>query len=250
MQLKWNNRIFIIGTSRTGKSYLRDWIIGRYIRNNNRRYYCIIDDRLDNVMDLKNKYGFKIIEVNKDNINKNINFKKIMQTYEKVAFITTNVLQSELKSWLNKISYTMWDLGDGLLVIDEAWAYLKRGKHDPEEFKRVVRGGAKQGLDTIVVTHRIQDIDPDLIALFNIFISFRIDEPNSIDKVVNYFDQFNNPDKSLIDNTVKNKSKRKLNQLVNSYSKPEQIIKNLPNYHFLYADRVNSIQEITSSLGI
>lgn len=246
-QLEWNNRIGIIGTSRTGKSWLLKYIINQYIKNNKRRYYILIDDKLSNVVELYEK-GFYVQEINKDNINGNFNLEKFIKYHEKVVFLVNGfVEQKEIHSFLNKLAAVVYTLKDSLFVIDEAHQFLPQGKYEPVNIKKLQRGGAKDGIDFIISTHRITDVSPDIVSLLNVIISFRVNEPNSVERSAEYFDQFYNPEnKDLIDPDLDQQTKNRFKELLKSRN-PEYIIRNLRNREFLYADLPEGIQEITSS---
>jgi len=249
MQLTWNNRFFITGTSRTGKSYFRDWIIKQYIKNKKRDYYVVVDDRIDNSYNLA-KYGFKIIEIDRDRIKKQVNYAEMIKHFEKVVFVTGNVNNEEVHDWLNNLCYTVFDLSSCLFVIDEAWIFLKRGRYEPDEFARLMRGGAKQAVDTMIVTQRFQDISPDILTLVNRLISFRINEINTLKKLAEFYGQFYDPDIKLVDQELNNNEKRKCNHMIQTYNRPESFLKNLPNYYYMYSDTVNNEQELSSTIGL
>ena len=101
-QLEWNNRIFITGTSRTGKSWFRDWIILKYIKENKRKYYIVIDDRLNNLEKLYNN-GFYIQNINRDHINQNYNYYKFIKYHQKIAFIPGDLNGEEVKNLINRL---------------------------------------------------------------------------------------------------------------------------------------------------
>ena len=246
-QLEWNNRIGIIGTSRTGKSWLLKYIINQYIKNNKRRYYILIDDKLSNVVELYEK-GFYVQEINKDNINGNFNLEKFIKYHEKVVFLINGfVNQSEIHEFLNKLAFVVYHLKDALFCIDEAHQFLKTGKYEPENIVKLERGGAKDGIDFIISTHRLTDVSPDVVSLLNVIISFRVNEVNTVDRLANFFDQFYNPENNdLIDPDLDQQTQSRFKELLKSRS-PEYILKNLRNREFLYADLPEGIQEITSS---
>ena len=246
-QLEWNNRIGIFGTSRVGKSYLKDYIVKKYDKLNKRRYYILIDDKMSNVLDLYQK-GFYIQEITQDNINGNFNLKKFIKYHEKVVFLVNGfVEQKEIHSFLNKLAAVVYTLKDSLFVIDEAHQFLPQGKYEPVNIKKLQRGGAKDGIDFIISTHRITDVSPDIVSLLNVIISFRVNEPNSVERSAEYFDQFYNPEnKDLIDPDLDQQTKNRFKELLKSRN-PEYIIRNLRNREFLYADLPEGIQEITSS---
>ncbi|MFW6046666.1 MAG: hypothetical protein ACOCP4_02605 [Candidatus Woesearchaeota archaeon] len=246
-QVEWNNRILLTGTSGAGKSWFRDFLILHYIRNNKRRYYVVIDDRENNAKNLYEKANFHLEQYSRSVSEKNINWKKYIRYHEKIYIVPTNVTQEDIKILINNIILALWELTDALLIIDEANQFLKPGIFEPEEMRRFLRGGRKDGLDSMVITHRVVDLAPNLVALFNRHISFRVTEKNSVQRLEQYFDQFYQPSSSLLDPELRGKDKKDLQKMINKYSKPENFIKNLPNRCFLYSDTENGEQEISST---
>lgn len=246
-QLEWNNRIGIIGTSRTGKSWLMKWIIKQYIKNNKRRYYILVDDKLSNVIELKDK-GFFIQQLNKENIEGNFDLRKFIKYHERVAFVINGFVdQEQIHAFLNDLAYTVYYLKDSLFCIDEAHGFLPSGKYEPVNVKKLERGGAKDGVDFIISTHRLTDVSPDIVSLLNVIISFRVNEVNTVDRLAEFFDQFYNPENNdLIDPDLDQQSKKRIEDMLKTRS-PEFILKKLKNREFLYADLPEGEQEITSS---
>jgi len=246
-QLEWNNRIGIIGTSRTGKSWLMKYIINQYIKYDKRRYYIVVDDKLSNVVELYNN-GFHVEEITADKINKNFDLKKFIKYHEKVVFLINGFFdQKEIYKFLNKLAFTVYHLKDSLFCIDEAHSFLPPGKYEPENIKKLERGGAKDGIDFIISTHRLTDVSPDVIALLNVIISFQNNEVNTVERLAEFFDQFYNPENNdLIDSDLDQSTKNRFKDLLKTRS-PEHIIKNLKKREFVYADLPEGIQELTSS---
>lgn len=245
-QLEWNNRIGVFGTSGTGKSWLMKWIIKQYIKHNKRRYYVIIDDNIRNVKEYQ-ELNFKLQAVNRSMINQEYNFKSFIKYHEKVCFIFDDLLQEEIKEFLNKIGYALYSLTDSLLAVDESHYFLTPGKNEPSEILRYERGGRKQGSDFILSTHRTTDISPDFINLLNVKISFRVNEINTIERLSMFYDQFNNvSNNDLIDPELTLSQKKQAKKIIKCNS-PSMILKNLPNRFFLYSDSENGIQEISTS---
>lgn len=246
-EAEYNNRILILGTSTTGKSWLRDWIISQYIKHKKRRYYVVIDDRKNNAEMLYKKYDFHIEEINRSMINKRYNFEQFIRDKERVYILPQDLNNAEVKKLLNRLSLAVWNLTNTLLVIDEAYQFLKRGKYEVEEVERISRGGRKDYIDLMICTHKITDIPTDLLNLFNIYISFRTTEKNNLDKIKQYYDQFYNQSNKLIDNRLNDSLKKEIKSIISNSDRPRDIIKKLPNRFFMYSDTEQGKQEITSS---
>jgi nucleoside-triphosphatase THEP1 len=246
MSLETNIRLCLTGQSGTGKSKLLQWIITQYIKNEKRRYYVVIDDRESNVKYLEKEHGFYIQDINDNMVQNldNINFKNFIKHHEKVCLIPTYLEQEDITKIIDEISISAYKLTDILLCIDEAHSFLKRGKYFSNNFSKVVRGGRKDGICSIISTHRITDIDPDYLALFNLFVSLRNTEENTLKKLNNYYNKF---DFSMIDSNLKTKHKKEIREIITNNPKPIDLISKLPNRFFAYADREKGIQEITRS---
>ena len=245
-QLEWNNRFFITGKPRTGKSWLRDYIESKYRINNKRRYFVAIDNNISNVQHLKNK-GYHIEIYDRHKAKKDYDWIEFIQYHEKVAFVLSGCLQDEIENFVNNICYALEMLGDFLLMIDESWLFLKRGKNEPDEMNRVLRSSPKTGGDVLVISHRVVDLNPELISSFNTFISFQVTEPNSIKMIDHYFDRFNGYKEKLIDSDLSKKYYNKLKKLYKNNPSPDKLLKKLPARSFLYSDLDNGIQEISTT---
>ena len=212
-----------------------------------KRYYILVDDKLSNVIELKEE-GFYIQEITKENINADFDLEKFIKYHEKVVFLINGFVdQSEIHKFLDKLAYTVYQLKDALFCIDEAHQFLKTGKYEPENIVKLERGGAKDGIDFIISTHRLTDVSPDVVSLLNVIISFRVNEVNTVDRLAEFFDQFYNPENNdLIDPDLDQATKSRFKDMLKSHN-PEYILKNLKNREFLYADLPEGIQEITSS---
>ena len=244
-QLEKNLRMLLIGTARTGKSWLKDWIIFKYMKENKRRFFVVIDDNINNCLELKKK-GFHIEEINSEKIIHDYDYRQFILDKEKVVFIITDLNNEEIQDFLQDITATVWTLGDTLFVIDECWQYVNRYTN-PQGLLRVIRGGAKIGVDVMLVTHRLVDLPTEITNLMNIFITFRLVEKNSIERLSQYFDQFTLKDnKKLIDPELKNAQKKKCEKIIRSKDL-KQILRGLENRYFLYSDTREGIQEITTS---
>jgi len=223
------------------------YIINQYIENNKRRYYIVVDDKLSNVVELYEN-GFHVEEITKEKIEGNFSLKKFIKYHEKVVFLINGFFdQKEIYNFLNKLAFTVYHLKDALFCIDEAHAFLPSSKYEPENIKKLERGGAKDGIDFIVSTHRLTDISPDVVALLNVIISFQNTEINTVERLAEFFDKFYNTQNfNLIDPDLDQSTKKRFKDMLKS-NNPEHIIRNLKKREFLYADLPEGIQQITSS---
>lgn len=246
-QIEWNNRFSITGMSRTGKSWLRDWITKRYIEKNKRGYYVVIDSQLINAENLYKKENFKIQEINKKmkNISKTA-IKNFIIEYKKVYFVIEELSLKECQSFINKVCQVIKKLKDTLLEFDEPYNFFDVN-NCPSELITVYRSGAKHGIDLISSSQRLIDVPPTLVSQANIYIAFRNTEPNTLNRLKKYYSEFNKPNLKLIDSELKSKDKKKAKKIIKKYNKPSEILRNLPNRFFLYSDVERGIQEISST---
>lgn len=244
-QLEWNNRIGLFGTSGTGKSWYLKWIIKKYIKENKRRYYVIIDDNMLNVKEYK-KMGFHVQIIDQEIIEKGINYKSFIKYHEKIVFVIENLVNEEVHYFLDTIGKTLYSLSDSLLAIDEAHYFVKPGRYEPLEIIRYLRGGRKQGSDFIISSHRTTDVSPDVISLLNVIISLRVNEINTVERLALFFDQFYNHKDNIIDQDLPKKYKNECNKIITAKD-PRKILQNLPNRYFLYSDLEKGIQEISTT---
>lgn len=204
MLIEWNNRWLIAGASGRGKTWFALWAIAQYVKLNKRSFYVFLSD---NARDY-NKYnhhpsirpanlGFKLVRYDAEHAKRAWNWERILQKHRRLYIETGNLLSEEMVLLVNRLSRTFWNLGAGLLAIDEAWQFLPH-TNPPLEFERLIRGGRKKGVDTMVISQRVVDIHPRILNSLNLIVAFGLAEKNDVDRISRYFDPIRGRDPKLI----------------------------------------------------
>lgn len=193
MLIEWNNRWLIAGASGRGKTWFALWAISQYVNLNKRSYYVFLSD---NARDY-NKHnhpmpirpanlGFKLVRYDAEHAKRAWNWERILQKHRRLYIETGNLLSEEMVLLVNRLSRAFWQLGAGLFAIDEAWQFLPH-TNPPLEFERLIRGGRKRGVDTMVISQRVVDIHPRILNSLNLIVAFGLAEKNDVDRISRYF---------------------------------------------------------------
>lgn len=204
MLIEWNNRWLIAGASGRGKTWFALWVISQYVRMNKRSFYVFMSD---NARDYNKSnhppeirpanLGFKLVYFDAEHAKRAWNWERILQKHRRLYIETGNLLSEEMVLLVNRLSRAFWNLGAGLFAIDEAWQFLPHA-NPPLEFERLVRGGRKVGVDTMVITQRVVDIHPRVLNSVNVVVSFGLAEKNDVERISRYFDPIGGRDAKLI----------------------------------------------------
>lgn len=231
MLIEWNNRWLIAGASGRGKTWFALWAISQYVTMNKRSYYVFLSD---NARDYNKSShppairpahnGFKLVQFDARHAGKPWNWQRILQKHRRLYIETGNLLTEEMVLLVNQLSRAFWNLGSGLFAIDEAWQFLPHVNH-PLEFERLIRGGRKVGVDTMVITHRVVDIHPRILNSMNLIVSFGLTEKNDIDRISRYFAPVRGRD-------------------------PKQVIPNLKQGQYLIKAVETGEQEVNTTMGL
>ena len=178
-----NNKItLIVGKKGSGKSLLGS----KFIKSmKNKRKYNVIIDTSEKMITEKGLTYYKLVEINQENFNKNIDYKKLIKDNKNILFKFRDLLQDEIKETVNKISYAIYLLGNTLLTVDEA--YLFAGKYKPaKNLLRLIYDGRDRAVDQIYITQVIKKLNSAVINNFDNMISFKQVGDNAISRAKNY----------------------------------------------------------------
>ena len=177
----------ILGKSGTGKSYLGRYIVSEYVRQKKRKYHIVIDLSDEHFYSGLKDIGFKLTEVNRNVITKDIDWQNIFSKYPNLIIEVTDLLDEEIIRLMDNIGKALFKLGNALLVIDEAHQFFERF-HYSEELARLFRGGRKYYIDIMLITQMVVDLGLVARKQANILVSFQLTEKNDVEMVSRYFD--------------------------------------------------------------
>lgn len=204
MLIEWNNRWLIAGASGRGKTWFALWAIAQYVKMNKRSFFVFLSDNARDYNKANHpptirpaNNGFKLVQYDSQHARQPWNWQRILQKHRRLYIETGNLLSEEMVSLVNQLSKAFWNLGAGLFAIDEAWQFLPH-TNPPLEFERLIRGGRKAGVDTMVISQRVVDIHPRILNSLNLIVSFGLVEKNDVDRISRYFDPIRGREPKLI----------------------------------------------------
>lgn len=204
MLIEWNNRWLIAGASGRGKTWFALWAIAQYAKLNKRSYFVFLTDNARDYNKTNHppairpaNNGFKLVQYRAEHARHAWSWQRILQKHRRLYIETVNLISEEMVSLVNQLSKAFWQLGSGLFAIDEAWQFLPH-TNPPLEFERLVRGGRKVGVDTMVITQRVVDIHPRILNSVNVVVSFGLAEKNDVERISRYFNPVQGQDPKLI----------------------------------------------------
>jgi len=204
----------VMGKTGMGKSYFTCYLIDHLAEN---RSFVMITDQdrdiemLDEIVDFPKLVH---VEVTGANVHK-IPYGKLINEKDSLAFEFMNVLDDEQNDAINEICRNIYNKGNTVLYIDECHLFFPRFNY-PVELERLIRGGRKFGIDTVMVTQQIIDLRKTALRQAYVIVLFRITEENELKKLKDMGIDIN-------------------------------IVKNLPPYKCLVVDTVTGEQCITDA---
>lgn len=161
MKIKSNERIFICGRTRTGKTYFARKLIAKF------KKFIVYDPDLE-YFDLG-----KIVTSLQD-------FKEAIKKHSKVIYQPRSYQQEE---FIDLCTFIFNNLSNLVFVVDEV-ADLAPNNAIPSAYSMIMRRGAKRGIGSIALTQRVALVDKTIIAQADHLISFQQFLDNDINKLI------------------------------------------------------------------
>lgn len=178
------NRIyFIIGKSGSGKSWLARWLAIQYLKKGLTEYIVVLDTSADHFYSGLQDWNFKLWSYDNALAQKKINWTKVFNQYPKSVIEISFLTDEEITNLVDDVSLSIMELGNTLLLIDEAHQFYPRTGYHSKNLERLIRGGRKIGVDLIFVTQMRVDVDLVAVKQANVVISFQVTEENDVEKV-------------------------------------------------------------------
>lgn len=180
------NRLLVIGGSGSGKSTLSEKIVAEYKRQNKYRYLVVLtrDSAADS--------GFSGFcnasqELTSDLAKKSIDWKRAI---EAAGSLFLEVTALDPHAALDELGRAILELGDVLLVIDEAQQIVDRNTR--EGLLEVYVRGRKRGISIITITQSIKQrsrwgLHPTAIGEASALVTFIKTDPNEQKHVLEIF---------------------------------------------------------------
>jgi len=188
-----NNRIWlIVGKSGCGKSWFGRYILGEYLQNRAIKYIVVVDNSSDHFYGGLQAQGFFFQEYGEAEAQGSYNWENFIKANKRVLIEITNLKQDEITRLMDDVSRALYDLGDSIILVDEAHIFFPR-EHQSIEFERLLRGGRKKGIDVILITQTLIDLNLIALRLANVLIVFQVTEANELERARQYFQMEREP---------------------------------------------------------
>ncbi len=186
-----NLQAVVLGKSGTGKSVYSRYLLYLYMTHNPEKKIIVIDESLDNWRIIKNM-GFKKMEIDDTIDFYAIDYKKLIQNHQKIFIEITRLLPEEIADFLDLLCLEIYHEKNTLLFLDEGhkfyWSNLTGQGQPAIELQRLFTGGRKAGIDIILTSQMIVDLNIRSIKQANLLVSFQLTEENELKKIGSYFD--------------------------------------------------------------
>lgn len=171
----------VMGKTGMGKSYFTCSLVDFLAEG---RKFVMVTDQDRDIEMIDKMVGFPVlkhVEVTGENAGK-IPYSKLIEENDAVAFEFMNILDEEQNDGINEICKTIYRIGDIVLYIDECHLFFPRFSY-PVELERLIRGGRKFGIDTVLVTQQVVDLRKTALRQAYVLVLFRITEENELKKL-------------------------------------------------------------------
>jgi len=167
----------ILGTTYTGKSWLGAWLAA-HIR---RQFVVIVHTHRDSsyLHHLKRRVRFVAVRSPHTHISADY----LHQTRRRYRYLHLSVYDlspEETKVFLSSLIAAVKEEGDLALFIEEAHLFLSRYQV-PREVVGFIRGARFYGVDVIIISHRLKDIDVGIRCMLTHLVLFRTSERVDLD---------------------------------------------------------------------
>lgn len=106
----------------------------------------------------------------------------IAKGYRYLYITIHNLKPADAQAWLDSLVDAIEPIGNLGLFIDEAHRVCS-DKHNPERLIELIRWGRACGIDIVLISQRIYDIDPDLRSVLNYAVLFQNDHPADLNEL-------------------------------------------------------------------
>lgn len=173
-----NRRWLILGITGSGKSYFSSYLISKYVSLKHRKYLVIVDST--------DSYRESLSWLNHCNVSpvdfSGIDFEKVITESQFTLFEVSGLLPDQDVAFMDALSQAIINIGDVLLVVDEAHRYLPL--YNPsDKFLILLREGRKYYIDVILITQFPTDLNLIARRQSNSLVIFKLLDNTDFDKL-------------------------------------------------------------------
>ena len=171
--------VLVLGTTYTGKSYLTGYLA----RHINRKFVIILHTHPDDSYRLDEEAHGETRWVAVRSPHCTITPRFLAETRKHYRYLYLSIYDlslNQIRLFLSSLAAAVRVVGDLALFLDEAHQFCHR-QQVPDDFVGFVRGARFWGVDVVLVTHRLRDIDVGIRCVITHMILFRSMEQNDIE---------------------------------------------------------------------
>jgi len=174
--------ILDLGTTYTGKSFMAGYLAAK----TRRRFVVILHTRPDpSYVDRLPRSRTRYVAVKAPQPRISTRFlRETRRDYRYLYLSIYDLSPQETQDFLRSLVSAVKEIGNLLLVIDEAHLFCSRFQV-PRELVGFIRGARFFGVDILLVTHRLRDIDVGIRCVLTHLILFRTVEAGDLDVLSN-----------------------------------------------------------------
>lgn len=192
----------ILGKSGSGKSLLARMLLSLYVLYEKRNIYISIslkEDHIDPPIPTEgpcyeiflSRLGFEDMRIRPHHFrlgqNTKFNWRKILRHHPRICVTTEGLPPEGYALVIDGLARTLRDLGNAVILIDEAERFIPRARCAPGILD-LLRQGRYRGVDMLIVSHADTGVNPEVLLESNMLILFNIRHPTRVDRLRYYFD--------------------------------------------------------------
>ena len=178
-----NLQAVVLGKSGSGKSVFTRWFLADYRRRYRSKRIIVLDD--------SDEHGQKLPFLDRLTLDPQtqpqaLNWPRLLRDHPCLAIETVRFTDQETAALLDTLAGYVWEDGHTLLAVDEGHNFFPRVNYS-EDYARLWRGGRKRGIDLLLTTQMVVDLNIIALKQANVLVSFQLTEENELQKVGPYF---------------------------------------------------------------
>lgn len=132
-------------------------------------------------------YDLLMVEATLDNW-RSLNINRLYD-YDNIGVEIVDLDSETQRVFLDRLLFPLYDNGSFVLYVDEAYKFFPRTKsYQSTVLNRIIRGGRKRNILTVVVSQQIVDLDPTVLKQTHYLILFKLTHHRELEMIRNYID--------------------------------------------------------------